>query len=104
MNKVNIDTFNTQIADYMVGDDDAEIRNWASTQYGRRFTGIEANDEEMPTTCPSCGKESDDIAKRRRNAAYADDSLNWMVSCLDCFQLDTWQLDEMWDDYYGSVY
>jgi len=35
--------------------------------------------------CPICGTVGLDVEQRRQNTAHADDALNWVVSCLDCF-------------------
>ena len=83
--------------------DGPEMQNWVSTQFGRRFGGTEIECDNLPEICPGCNEAKPDIAKRRLNAAYADDDLNWLVSCRDCFNEEQSRLGEMWDDYWSMV-
>lgn len=96
--------FNTIIVEIKGhAEDPPGVQNWVATQFGRRLAGCEIECDNLPKVCPVCQRPGPDIAKRRLNAAYADDDLNWLVSCRDCFDERQDQLGEMWDDYYSMV-
>lgn len=52
--------------------------------------------------CPCCERLRRDVKRRARNTSYVDDELNWLVSCLDCYQEDYEYYAELWRDYYHS--
>lgn len=104
---VTQDEFNERVKRAFAGDDtplaDEDVGNWVAATFGKLLTGTQVTCEDLPATCPVCEKKADDIAKRRRNTAYQDDRLNWMISCLACFVRDTEIMDEMWAEYYSMV-
>lgn len=51
--------------------------------------------------CPLCFHIGP-TAWRRRNTAYVDDKLNWLLSCQACYDEDYANFQELWDDYYTS--
>ena len=113
MKRVNPDELNAVIADAANWSDaDEEMRNWFATQHGKYFVGIEAEENRLRLflrrvfgqRCPCCGGRSRTIAKRRRLASYCDDAKNWLVSCQECFDHDTWRLEHDWNEYYSMVY
>lgn len=92
--------FNKALANAF-GENDPQTRNWLSTTMGRMFAGRSTN-QPIEGICPVCG-QTGQIAKRRRNASYVDDEINWMISCEVCFQEDYDQLASQWEDYYSMV-
>jgi hypothetical protein len=52
--------------------------------------------------CPFCGCQDGTIKIRRRNSEYQNDEENWLTSCTSCFDDDTNQLTELWNDYYSG--
>lgn len=52
--------------------------------------------------CPCCGRLSPSVEKRSRNTCYLDDDLNYLVSCLECFQMDWDYYQERWEDYWSE--
>ena len=102
---MKVTEFNKQIASATttLHTSDKEVENYFVTQLGRHFAGFSVEATELPDICPLCRERKETIAKRRRNTAYADDTENWLISCKDCHDLDTWCFDELWADYYSSV-
>jgi hypothetical protein len=108
---IDITRFNTAIADGANWPDaDEDLRNWFSTQHGKYFAGIEAKESPLRRflihtigwECPLCGGWERTVAKRRRLSSYNDDASNWLTSCKDCFDEDTYILQGQWDDYYSG--
>lgn len=52
--------------------------------------------------CPCCNRLSPDVKSRRRNTIYADDSMNFLESCQECWDNDNEHWEEMWSDYYAG--
>ena len=98
-------SFNSVVVTAKNADDNsAPVQGWVASTFGRCFSGIEVEAGELPDVCPICQeREGGRIAKRRLNAAYADDDQNWLISCLSCFEERQYQLREMWEDYYSAV-
>lgn len=99
-NKLIVDTFGRI-------EDDPEYNNWVATTFGKYFAGTEVEVENLPPICPICNLPdyktgSQVIAKRRLNTAYVDDELNWLVSCLDCYNEQYEWYAELWDYYYSN--
>jgi len=57
----------------------------------------------MNKTCEFCGDELPDVERRRRNTAYADDEMNFITTCLKCFETDCEYWKYRWDEYYGNM-
>jgi hypothetical protein len=108
---IDITQFNEAIADGANWPDaDDDLRNWFATQHGKYFAGIEAKESRLRLflcrvvgrRCPCCGGWSRTVTKRRRLSSYNDDTSNWLVSCRECFDEDTYALQGQWDDYYSG--
>lgn len=56
----------------------------------------------LPRRCPCCERLRYDVKRRLRNTAFLDDELNWLDSCLDCYQDDYEYYADLWHDYYHS--
>lgn len=52
--------------------------------------------------CPCCGELRPDVEVRRRNTAYVDDDLNYLESCLLCYEGDCQYFDELWAMYWSD--
>lgn len=39
------------------------FRDWAIAEFGRQFTGLEVECDDIPADCPYCEQEKDDIEK-----------------------------------------
>jgi hypothetical protein len=64
--------------------------------------GLDISEPTAETICPFCQQPRDDVRKRRRNTASANDGSNWIVCCGECFQDDVAHFKEMWDAYYAD--
>jgi hypothetical protein len=53
--------------------------------------------------CPACGRESETVAKRRRNTMFVDEEQNYIESCLECFETDDHYWQERWDDLNADI-
>jgi len=53
--------------------------------------------------CPFCATCVDSVELRRRNTAYVDDELNWLIACEECHQADFDYYAERWADYYQGL-
>lgn len=49
--------------------------------------------------CSICGAPAE---RRRQNTAYADDSLNWVVQCDECFAETQAYWEERWAEYHAD--
>jgi hypothetical protein len=66
-------------------------------QYGHGHTPYHRD------TCPICGVLSNTVIERHRNSMYTDDSKNYLVSCLGCYNIDYDQLQHDWEEYYSMT-
>ena len=57
-------------------------------------------DATQNNRCPCCERDMPDVERRRRNTAYVDDELNYLVSCGECHARDLEYYQELWDDYW----
>lgn len=50
--------------------------------------------------CPHCGRYRWHVARRYQGTAYIDNRLNYVSTCIPCYDevIEYWE--EMWDDYY----
>lgn len=53
------------------------------------------------TKCPCCERLRI-VKTHRRLTQYADDTLNWLVCCSGCIEVDNLFYNEAWRDYYKS--
>lgn len=51
--------------------------------------------------CVSCKKKKDSVEERRQNTRYANDSLNYVVMCDECFIDNEEYWKGMWEQTYG---
>ena len=61
--------------------------------------------EKQLSVCPRCKRKVVGVVKRRRLfSTYADDALNYMTCCEECYQdiCDYWR--ELWRDYLDGLY
>ena len=57
--------------------------------------------------CPTCMRsdgEGGKIKKRHRNTSFVNDSLNYLISCKECWQEDWDYYQERWEDYNAELY
>lgn len=94
------DQFNKEIADSLAPNDDNERRNSVATTFGKRFVGLVEDTDKAHGPC-RCGSIKE-VATRRLNTSYADDSANWMTSCKDCFAEAVNYYDNLWEEYYAT--
>jgi len=83
---------------------DLDIDTWYTKQKMRHLAGfVETEVLDISCPCPDCPGDGGDVKWRRRNSAYADDKLNWLLSCEKCWQYDTDRLQNDWDEYYSLI-
>lgn len=92
----------------MGGMPEKDVDRWYAQQSLAKLVGtggIEIVSEEQPKidTCPVCERKSDDIKRRRRYSAYANEEENWLTSCQDCYDTDYSHLRDDWEEYYSMV-
>jgi len=64
--------------------------------------GLDISEPLEESVCPCCNQQAFDVRKRRRNTAYLDELLNWIICCGECFERDNEYYAERWAEYYGS--
>jgi hypothetical protein len=76
-----------------------DVEAYRRKQAERRFREV-IPPVKVEGPCPCCGEG--ETAKRRRNTSYANDALNWLVSCERCWKEDCEHYQELWDIYYAD--
>ncbi len=55
--------------------------------------------------CPWCGRWFRwSVKTSRRHTQYCDEASNWLTACRECHEEDDAYYDELWNDYYSSIY
>lgn len=55
--------------------------------------------------CPCCGRYFRyPVTTARRNTAYVEEPNNWLTACNECHEEDYCYYEELWADYYSSIY
>lgn len=55
--------------------------------------------------CPWCGQWFRwSVSTKRRHTQYCDEAANWLTACRECQEEDDAYYDELWKDYYSSIY
>lgn len=79
---------------------DAIERHHISTTLAQLIgRGLRIEYAPMQDLCVCCREYKLDVARRRLNAAYANDELNWLDSCGDCFEEAVEHYQDLWDTY-----
>ncbi len=81
-------------------EDEAEL--YFAKQRIRHLSDSIVADKPHRGKCGDCGKYSRSIQRRRLNAAYANDELNWLTSCPACYKARQEQLADDWAEYYSN--
>jgi C4-type Zn-finger protein len=50
--------------------------------------------------CPCCQRMQPNVKTRPRNTSYANEKLNWLESCEECYIQDREYFRDMWIEYY----
>ena len=53
--------------------------------------------------CPHCGERDRTVERRMTNMMYQDDEMNYIVSCLSCFDEYCRDYEELFDDIYSDI-
>ncbi len=55
--------------------------------------------------CPCCEKYFRwPVTTQRRNTQYVEESANWLTACKECHEEDDAYFDDMWAQYYSSIW
>ena len=57
---------------------------------------------EFFRVCPFCGRLFSNIERRRLNTCYADEKMNYLTSCSECYKETTAHYRELWDMYHDE--
>jgi hypothetical protein len=54
--------------------------------------------------CPCCNrKRAFGVEERRINTAYADESRNYITSCITCYKTTIEYYADLWESYYRDI-
>ena len=64
---------------------------------------IYRGDRPAPGVCPVCTLTKPDVAVRRLNTMYDEDSSNWLHSCEDCYTDTVDHYRDLWNEYHNGL-
>lgn len=55
--------------------------------------------------CPQCGRWFRwPVKTKRRHTQYCEESSNWLTACKECHEEDDAYFDDLWNQYYSSIW
>ena len=55
--------------------------------------------------CPCCERYFRwPVTTKRRNTQYVEESANYLTACKECHKLDDEYFDDLWNQYYSSIW